>query len=135
MSQFQPNYPPVGYAMPGMTPRDPRGPARRAGMTMIIASLIGLMCGGLFSLMGFVPRAQFDEAIKQAVQQNPQVAALPVDAVQSWARKAGTMMACICLAQIIVAIPVRRGGRGPVTVALALSALAVFSMIIIALMH
>lgn len=125
----------MGYAMPGMMPRDPRTPARRAAITMIITGLFGMICGGVFSLIGYMPAAQYSEIMKQAVQQHPEFGQVSATQVQASARATGTTMGLLCLAQVVVAIPLFGGSRRTASIGIALAGLALVMIVVAAILH
>lgn len=131
MTSSPPPYPPpppgphgYGLSYAGPTPDDPRGPARRAGTTMIVLGVLTLALGALFAVLGAA--VPWDELVAS----NPQLAAATQQ--NGWTpdffRRAilvgGAVVAAIGLLYGGTGTLVRRGGIASAIVGLILTGLA-----------
>lgn len=136
-SQPPPGYPPAQYgyaappygAYPGMpwAPQpDPRAPANRAGILMIILGILGLLLGGCMGVLAaFVPAMRDSPEAAQALAQMEEQA--KVDAFTVFLAGA-IVLGVASVAQIVVGVIVRRGTLGPVVTGIVLTALLLLFM-------
>lgn len=125
-------YPPPGgfgamYRPMGWAPQpDPRGPASRAGILMIILGALGLLLGGCMGVLAaFVPAMRASPEAAQALAQMEEQT--NIDAFTVFL--AGAIVTGVAsVAQIVVGVIVRRGTLGPVIAGIVLTALLLLFM-------